>query len=105
MNKNNVFGFISNIFSLIFVGPFSLYFSVLGFMFLCSIDPAWSIAKIISLFSGILFLITPILCFVGIVLSVIFRKRGRYKDSYLIQLLPFFSVILGVFMLVLVMVF
>ncbi len=95
-----LFGIISNIASIVLVGPFSVYFSFLGLMFLVYSDPAESITKIFLVLGGGLFLCTPIFLIVGLILSVIFRKKGKYIESYLIQLLPFASVISGVFLMV-----
>ena len=97
-------GIISNILSVLLVGPFSIYFSVLGLMFITSIDFTWSFSCIINAFSSVSFLCTLPACIIGIVLSIIFRIKGKYKESYLIQLLPFVSVIVGVFLFVVSMI-
>ena len=44
-------GIISNILSVLLVGPFSIYFSALGLMFITSIDFTWSFSCIINAFS------------------------------------------------------
>ena len=93
-------GIISNTLSVLLVGPFSIYFSVLGLMFITSIDFTWSFSCIINAFLSVSFLCTLPACIIGIALSIIFRIKGKYKESYLIQLLPFVSVIVGVFLFV-----
>ncbi len=86
---------ISTLASLIFVGPFSLFFGILGLMLLCFMKYVWSIECIAMILSGISFLVAPILWLVGIILSIIFRKKGKYKANYLIQLLPLATVSSG----------
>ena len=93
-------GVISNIVSVFLVGPFSIYFSSLGLLFLIHSDFAWSLDGIIYTLSSVSFLCTLPICVIGIILSIVFRKKAKYKDSYLIQLLPFASVITGVFLMV-----
>ena len=100
-----LFGMISNIASIILVGPFSVFFSFLGLMFLVYSDPTGSISEILVVLCGGLFLCTPLFLIVGLILSIIFRKKGKYLESYLIQLLPFASVISGVFLMVMAMFF
>jgi hypothetical protein len=53
----------------------------------------------------VFYLSTPILCIVGIILSFIFIAKEKYKKGFMIQLLPFASVISGVFMMVVSMIF
>ena len=91
-------GIVSNIFSFIFGGLFSFFFCALGIVFALSTPSHWS-----GVIGVVLFLCSPILCITGIVLSIVFRRKGRYRDSYLIQLLPFASVIMGIFWLFLSM--
>ena len=99
-----VLGVISNILSVLLVFPFSMYFSALGLMFITSIDFTWSFSCIINIVSSVSFLSTLPVCITGIILSIIFRKKGKYKENYLIQLLPFASVIIGVFLFVVSMI-
>ena len=64
-------------------------FGFLGVMFLSLGVSGAPFTVICSLLSSILFLITPVFCFLGIFLSVIYRKRETYLASFLIQFLPF----------------
>ncbi len=95
-----ILGIISNIFSIIFVGPFSIYFGFLGLLFFTHSDFTWSITGIINIVSSVAFMCAPLLCIIGVVLSFIFRRKGAYAYSYLIQLLPFASVLTGIFLMV-----
>ena len=97
-------GIISNILSVLLVGPFSIYFSVLGLMFITSIDFTWSFSCIINTASSVALLFTLPACIIGLILSVVFRKKAKHKESYLIQLLPFASVSIGVFLFVVSMI-
>lgn len=105
MKLKKILGIISNIVSLVFVTPFSFYFGVLGLLLLSSTDFTWSFLCIIQTISSALFICAPLSCILGIILSVIFRKKGNYKNSYLIQLLPFMLVLLGIFVMVTTMIF
>lgn len=104
MIGKKIAGIISNVFSVVFMGPFSIYFGFLGLLFLSILDFSWSIINIINLCSSMLFLCTPFLCIAGIILSIIYRKKDKYKISYLVQLLPFLSVISGIFLMVVAMI-
>ncbi len=97
-------GIISNILSVLLVCPFSLYFSVLGLMLISCIDFKWSFTPIINTVSSVNFICTLPACITGIILSIVFRIKGKYKESYFIQLLPFASVIVGVFWFVVSMI-
>ena len=94
-------GIISNILSVLLIGPFSIYFSVLGFLLLTHhVDFSWSIFSAIDAIATVAFIWTLPACVLGIILSVIYRKKGKYKESYLIQLLPLAVAIIGVFLFV-----
>ncbi len=99
-----VLGIISNILSVLLVGPFSIYFSFLGLMFITNIDFTWSFSCIINTVSSAFFLCTLPACVIGIILSIVFMIKGKYKESHLIQLLPFVLVIIGVFLFVISMI-
>lgn len=99
-----VLGVISNILSVFLIGPFSFYFFILGLLFITGVDFTWSFSCIINIVSNLMFLCALPACVIGIILSVVFRKKGKYKESYFIQLLPFASVITGVFLLVVSMI-
>ena len=93
-------GIISNILSILLIGPFSIYFSVLGFLFSTHMDFSWSIFYAIDVIATVAFIWTLPACVLGIILSVIYRKKGKYKESYLIQLLPLAVAIIGIFLFV-----
>ena len=93
-------GIISNILSVLLIGPFSIYFSVLGFLFSTHMDFSWSIFSAINFIGNVAFIGTFPACVLGIILSVIYRKKEKYKESYLIQLLPLAVAIIGVFLFV-----
>ena len=97
-------GIMSNVFSVLFVVPFSLYFSFLGLMFITCIDFTWSFSCMINILSSVSFLYALPSCIIGIVLSIVFRIKEKYKESYIIQLYPFACVLIGVFLLVLSMI-
>ena len=91
-------GIISNILSILLIGPFSICFSVLGFLFLGLMDFSWSFFSVINVIATVAFIWALPACVLGIILSVIYRKKGKYKESYLIQLLPLAVAIIGVFL-------
>ena len=96
MKLKKIIGMMSNIASLVLVGPVSIWFAFLGLLFLTYGLATLSVASVIFVIAGILFLCTPVFCIVGIILSIIFRRKNQYKKSYLIQLLPVASVIAGI---------
>ena len=99
-NMKKAFCIISNILSVFLIGPFSLYFSALGCMFITSINFDWTFICMINLILSVAFLCALPLCIIGIILSIAFRGKEKYKESFLIQLLPFASVIVGIFLFV-----
>ncbi len=104
MNAKKIIGIVSNIISLILYIPLCLYFSFLGLMFLSLTEPPLSIPQFLLLAAGGIWLCTPIFCIVGLVLSVIFRKKNRYAYSYIIQLLPFLTVLSAILLMALSMI-
>ena len=105
MTAKRILLILSTIASIVFVFPFSIYFGALGVMFLTFAESVSSIIDVIYIISGVFYLSTPILCIVGIILSFIFIAKEKYKKGFMIQLLPFASVISGVFMMVVSMIF
>jgi len=93
-------GIISNILSLFLVGPFSFYFFVLGLMLMKGVNFTFSFLFMINALPSVCFLCALPALLVGIILSIVFRAKGKYKQSYLIQLLPFAFVSAGVFLFV-----
>ena len=96
MKIKKIMGVISNILSIVFVRPFSVISCVIGAMILVHANYTWSIINVLGVLSGGFLLCTPFFLLLGIILSVRFRRKENYKDSYLIQLLPFASVMLAI---------
>ena len=92
-----VWGIISNIVSALLIYPVYLYLFFLGLMFISFTGFDWSVSRIFTIISGASFMCALPACIVGIILSVIFRAKDKYKASYLIQLLPFVMVLQGAF--------
>jgi len=80
---------ISNIIFSVFYGIFSWLFTFLGIMFFSLGFSDKIFTAVCSFLASILFLLTPIFCILGIVLSVLLRKKDKYAVSFLIQFLPF----------------
>ena len=97
VHMKKIMSIISNILSVIFVCPFSLYFSTAGLIVLSITDFNTTFIDILNTIAGISWICTLPVCILGIVLSCIFRGKEKYKESYLVQLLPFVFVIIGVF--------
>ena len=88
---------ISNvILSLIYI-PTGFVFGFLGLMFFSLGFSENIFSAICSFVSSATFLLTPIFCVIGIVLSVIFRKKKSLYASFLIQFLPFGTLGIAVF--------
>ena len=96
---------ISNIFLSVIYTVSSWFVSILGYLLLYGSlsDGVW-FPKIFYFASSLLLMGTPIFCIIGIVLSVIFRKKEKYKWSLSIQLLPFATILLSICFLLLSMV-
>ena len=105
MISKKVLGIISNLVAVILSVPLCLYFSFLGLMFLTFTGPIISIPRFFSLAAGGIWLCTPIFCIVGLILSVVFRKKDKYKYSYIVQLLPFFTVLTACFFVIISTIF
>ncbi len=75
---------ISNVCLSVFYVMFWEFFGFVGFWFMTLAKNA------VMLWSGIGigFLLTPLSCILGIVLSVRFRKKQKYGAAFLIQFLP-----------------
>ena len=68
-------GVVSNILAVLLVGPFSFYFSFLGLLFLIHSDFDRSLGGIVYTLSSVSFLCTLPICVIGIILSIVFRKK------------------------------
>jgi len=68
---------------------FGWIFGFLGIMFFSLGFSDKIFTAVCSFLASLLFLLTPIFCILGIVLSVLFRKKDKYAASFLIQFLPF----------------
>ena len=79
----------SNIILSVIYVLFGWIFGFLGIMFFSLGFSDEPFVAIFSFLSALLFLLTPIFCILGIVLSVLFRKKDKYAASFLIQFLPF----------------
>ena len=98
----NVIGIISNIVACILYVPLSVYFVILGLMFLVYADYSaiWSVSGIFCLIAGGIWLCTPLACVAAIIWSFKCRKKEKQLKGFLVQLLPLESVLLGIFMFV-----
>ena len=101
MNKKKLWGMIGNLVFIALYVPLCMYFCTLGALLLALVSFSWSAPTVFILTAAVIWLCTPILCLVGLVLSLILRKRDRYVFSYIIQLLPFASVLLAILFLLL----
>ena len=93
-NINRV-GVVSNIILSVLYASFSWLISGFGLMVLVRLFNNWTIGQILLLSSCILFICTPIFSIVGILLSIILRKMEKYVFSFIIQFLPFVTILLA----------
>ena len=83
------FCIVSNILlSLVYI-PVSTFPAVMGFLFFVYGSWSWSLQAVVGFLCCLLLVLTPIFCVLGIVLSVIQRKRQNYSSAFLVQFLPF----------------
>ena len=80
---------ISNILLSIFYISASWVLSVISFLFITGVSWSWSPDEVIGFLLLIVVFLTPIFCILGIVLSVIQRKRENYAAAFWVQFLPF----------------
>lgn len=83
------FCIISNILLSIFYISVSWVLSVVSFLFMTGMSWSWSPDEVIGFLLLIVVFLTPVFCVLGIVLSVIQRKRENYATAFWIQFLPF----------------
>lgn len=68
--------------------PGGLFFGFLGIMFLSLGSSDISFNTVCYYLAAILFLLTPVFSILGIVFSVIYRRKKRFADAFRIQFLP-----------------
>ncbi|MBE6809520.1 MAG: hypothetical protein E7521_00485 [Ruminococcaceae bacterium] len=101
-----VVGIISNIILSVLYAICSWFASVFGLLFLTALSSNnWSVLLVFQLIACILLVATPIFSIVGIVLSVIMRKKEKFTFSFLIQFLPFLTCGFSIFLTVICMIF
>ena len=87
---------ISNIVLSVIYVVSSWFVSILGYLLLFGSSSGKVFPEIFYFTSSVLLMGTPIFCIIGIVLSVIFRKKEKYKWSLSIQFLPFATILLSI---------
>lgn len=80
---------ISNILLSIFYISSSWVLSLVSFLLMTGMSWSWSPDEVIGFLLLIVVFLTPIFCILGIVFSVIQRKRENYAAAFWIQFLPF----------------
>ena len=95
---------ISNIVFSVIYAVSSWFVSILGCLLLFGSLSDKVFPKIFYFASSFLLIGTPIFCVIGIVLSVVLRKKEKYKWSLSIQLLPFVTILISICFLLLSMV-
>ena len=94
-------GIISNIVLSVIYSTTSWIFSFFGLMlYVYTPKEPFAVGQIFLLESSIIFLCTVIFCVIGIVLSVVFRKKQKYTASFIIQFLPFFTVLFAISLMI-----
>ena len=105
MKKINTVGIISNsILSLLYASS-SWILSFFGLMlYVYTPKENISIAQIFLLISSIIFICTILFCAIGIILSIVLRRKEKYVPSFIIQFLPFATVLCAVFLMIVSMI-
>ncbi|MBR5121600.1 MAG: hypothetical protein IKU89_03540 [Oscillospiraceae bacterium] len=99
MKKLDKIGKIFNIILGVTYIPLSLFSWLLQMASESTIDATNSIyIPLINAFCVICFII-PLLCIAGIIISVILRKKGYSKSSFIVQFIPLVIFILNLFLL------
>jgi ABC-type siderophore export system fused ATPase/permease subunit len=82
---------VSNIILSIVYVPGGWIFGFLGLMFFSLGLPDAPFTAICSFVASLLFLLTPVFCILGILFSVLLRKKNAFVAAFLIQFLPFMT--------------
>lgn len=105
MKKQQIICITSNVILSVLYAVCSWFVSVFGLMFLTALSGNnGSIWLVLQLIACILLVATPIFSIVGIVLSVVMRKKEKFTFSFLIQFLPFLTCGFSIFLTVLCMI-
>ncbi|MBR3964064.1 MAG: hypothetical protein IKJ80_01500 [Clostridia bacterium] len=98
-------GIVSNIVLSVVYAASSWIISFLGLMlYVYTPKENISIAQIFLLMSSIIFICTILFCAIGIILSIILRKKEKYIPSLIIQFLPFATVAFATFLMIVSMI-
>lgn len=90
---------VTNVILSVLYVPFGL-FSFFG-MFMADNPPDSFLGALLVYAAVILFMLTPVFCVAGIVLSVTLRRAGKSEHSFAAQFLPIGSFLVGVLLLLL----
>ena len=105
MTSIKIVGIISNIVLSVIYAASSWIISFFGLMlYIYTPKESISIAQVFLLISSIIFICTILFCLIGIILSIILRKKEKHIPSLIIQFLPFVTVLLAVFLMIVSMV-
>ena len=105
MKSIKIVGIISNIVLSVIYAASSWIISFFGLMlYIYTPKESISIAQMFLLVSSILFICTILFCLIGIILSIILRKKEKHILSLIIQFLPFVTGLFAVFLMVVSMV-
>ena len=74
-------------------------------MMITSVEKVDSLVDIFYIWVIVLLLFAPILGIIGIILSVVYRKKERYAATVGIQLLPFAALLIAAFVFIFVWLF
>ena len=76
-----------------------------GLVMITGIDAVDSIVDVLFIIIIVLLLCAPVLGIIGIILSVVYRKRERYIEAMAIQLLPISAVLIAAIVFIFVWLF
>ena len=98
MKVGKTIGIIFNIVLTFIYAGCSWLFSFFGLMLLTNIhipEEGMTVGGILLMVCGVLLLCTILFCVIGIFASVILRKKEQYLKSFVIQFLPFFTLLIA----------
>lgn len=105
MKNKSIYVILSNlIFLLLYAVALPWPWGV-GLMLITVIERVDSIVDILLIWVILLLLFAPVLGIIGIILSVVYRKKERYAAAVVIQLLPFAALLIAAFVFIFVWLF
>ena len=105
MKNKSIYVLLSNLIFLLLYAVALPWPWGLGLMMITAVGKFDSVIDIFYIWVIVLLLFAPVLGIIGIILSVVYRKKERYAAAVGIQLLPFAALLIAAFVFIFVCLF